>query len=152
MNIRSLLAEPNRKWRTRAPADEAKIADLIREAQISLPAEYLDLLRVTDGGEGNIALSPLYLQLYSVDECIETLRDPSVKYCLESPDALNRPANPDFFIFASNGGLESIAFDLRCGSTRPVVMIDLIAGSESAKQIAPDIVTFINAIGLEAGQ
>ncbi len=75
-----------------------------------------------------------------------------MKDCLEVPQSSDGPASPDFFVFAGNGGLESIAFDLRNGPPFPVVMIDPIAGPESAEQIAPDIVAFIEAIGIEAGR
>jgi hypothetical protein len=52
--------------------------------------------------------------------------------------------------FGSNGGLESIAFDLRVGPPWPIVMIDQIAGPESAKEIAANMGAFIEAIGIEA--
>jgi len=57
---------------------------------------------------------------------------------------------PTFMFFGSNGGLESIAFDLRVGPPWPIVMIDQIAGPESAKEIAPNMGAFIEAIGIEA--
>jgi hypothetical protein len=152
MNIAGLLSEPKRKWTARPPADDAKIAELVSQAQVFLPIEYLDLLRTTNGGEGDLALAPLWVQLYSVEECIEILHDPSMKDCLHIPQSSDGPTPPYFFVFAGNGGLETIAFDLRIGPPWPIVMIDPIAGSDSAEQIAPDIASFINAIGLEAGQ
>jgi hypothetical protein len=57
---------------------------------------------------------------------------------------------PSFMLFGSNGGVEYLAFDLRVGPPWPVVMIDAVAGPETAEQIAPDMATFIQAIGLEA--
>ena len=48
------------------------------------------------------------------------------------------------------GGVEYLAFDLRVGPPWPVVMIDKVAGPETTEQIAPDMATFIQAIGLEA--
>jgi SMI1 / KNR4 family (SUKH-1) len=152
MNIADILSEPNRKWRARPAAGDAQIADLVKQSQISLPVEYLELLRATNGGEGELAFPPLWLQLYSVEECIELIHDPSMKDCRKVPQSSDDLASPDFFVFASNGGLESIAFDLRNGPSLPIVMIDPIAGPESAIQIAPDIVTFIQAIGIEAGR
>jgi hypothetical protein len=57
---------------------------------------------------------------------------------------------PSFLFFGSNGGLELLAFDLRSGPPWPIVMIDPIAGPESAEEIAPDLATFVKAIGLES--
>ena len=57
---------------------------------------------------------------------------------------------PNFMFFDSNGGLELIAIDLRSGPPWPIVMIDPVAGPDSAEQIAPDVLTFIEAIGLES--
>jgi hypothetical protein len=150
MNIAALLSDPNREWRGRPPADEARIADFVKLVQISLPVEYIELLRVTNGGEGELALPPLWLQLYSVEECTELIHDPPMEGCLQAPQSSGDRAPADFFVFAGNGGLECIAFDLRTGPPLPVVMIDPVAGPESAKQIAPDFETFIQAIGITA--
>jgi hypothetical protein len=51
--------------------------------------------------------------------------------------------------FGSNGGIESIACDLSAGQPWPVVMIDQIAGPDSATEIAPNMAAFIEAIGLD---
>lgn len=55
---------------------------------------------------------------------------------------------PNFVFFGSNGGHEMIAFD-RASETHPIVMVDPIAGPESAVEIALSIADFIMAIGLE---
>jgi hypothetical protein len=97
-------------------------------------------LRHSIGGEAPLALPPLYLQLYSVKGCIEAFHN---------SQQLLEPL-PSFRFFGRKGGLESIAFDLRSGPAWPIVMTDPIAGPESAKEIVPDIGTFIEAIGLES--
>ncbi len=109
------------------------------KARADLPAEYVELLRFSNGGEGPLALPPLFFQLYSVEDCIAL--------CHDSESVEQFPA---FMFFGSNGGVESIAFDLRVGPPLPIVMIDRIAGPESAEEIAADMATFIEAIGLEA--
>ena len=55
-----------------------------------------------------------------------------------------------FMFFGSNGGLESIAFDIRVGPPWRIVTVDQVAGAESATAIAPSMAAFIEAIGLEA--
>jgi len=139
MNIRDILRRPGREWRAEAPASEAEIALLESNAKAELPREYLDLMRFTNGGEGPLALAPMWFQLYAVKDCIDLCLNQRV---LEQ--------FPTFMFFGSNGGLESIAFDLRVGPPWPIVMVDQVAGPESAKEIAPNIGAFIESIGIEA--
>jgi hypothetical protein len=140
MSVRHVLSQPKREWQAEAPASEVEIALLESRARANLPAEYLELLRFSNGGEGPLALPPLWFQLYAVKDCIDLCH--ANQHVLEN--------FPTFMFFGSNGGLESIAFDLRVGPPWPIVMIDQIAGPESAKKIAPNMATFIEAIGLEA--
>jgi len=139
MDIQSLLSEPGKLWRGQPGATEEQIRLLIENIPIQLPDELLDLLRYTNGGEGALDLPPLWLQLFSVDLIIDTT---SVPYL--------REYYPDFFVFAGNGGMEDIAFDLRKSAPPwPVVMIDPVCGAEGIIEIAPDITTFIKAIGID---
>jgi len=140
MNVRDILGQPEREWRAEAPASEADIALLESKANRELPREYLDLLRFSNGGEGPLALPPLWFQLYAVNDCIAL--------CLNQ---LILERFPTFMFFGSNGGLESIAFDFREGPPWRIVMVDQIAGTESAEEIAPNIGAFIEAIGTETG-
>ena len=138
MNVRDILGQPGREWRAEAPATEADIALLESRANRDLPREYVELLRFGNGGEGPLALSPLWFQLYAVKDCIAL--------CLNQ-EILER--FPTFMFFGSNGGLESIAFDVREGPPWRIVVVDQIAGTESAEEIAPNIGAFIEAIGTE---
>jgi len=138
MNVRYILGQPEREWRAEAPATEADIALLESKANRELPREYLELLRFSNGGEGPLALPPLWFQLYAVKDCIALCLNREI---LES--------FPSFMFFGSNGGLESIAFDLREGPPWRIVMVDRIAGTKSAEEIAPNIGAFIEAIGRE---
>ena len=140
MDIRIVLSQPERQWTAGAPASEPAIELLKLSARAELPAEYLDLLRLGNGGEGPfLKMPPLWFQLYSIEDCIAV--------CHTDEFALAQ--FPAFMFFGSNGGLESIAFDLRVGPPWPIVMIDQIAGPTSARIIASNIETFIEAIGLE---
>ena len=138
MNVREILFQPEREWVAVAPASEAEIALLVSRARAKLPQEYISLLQFSNGGEGPLALPPLWFQLYAVQNCIELCHNSQVVECF-----------PDFIFFGSNGGLESIAFSLRTGPPWPIVMIDKIAGPESAEEIAPNMAAFVEAIGLE---
>jgi len=100
--------------------------------------EYLDLLRYSNGGEGPLDLPPLWFALYSSLECIELFHS--------DEDLLADLA--DFVFFGSNGGLETIGFDLRTAHPWRIVMIDPIAGPSSCAEIAADISTFIRKIGI----
>jgi hypothetical protein len=140
MGVRHILSQPTRDWQAKAPASEAEIVLLESRARADLPGEYLELLRFGNGGEGPVALPPLWFQLYAVKDCIEL--------CHADQHVLER--FPSFMFFGSNGGLESIAFDLRVGPPWPIVMVDQIAGPHSAKEIAPNMAAFIEAIGIDA--
>jgi SMI1 / KNR4 family (SUKH-1) len=142
MNVRDILCQSRREWNAKPPASEIEIALLESRARAKLPPEYLDLLRFSNGGEGPLNLPPLWFQLYAVNDCIELCHG----------DGWVLKEFPNFIFFGSNGGLESIAFDLRIGPPWPIVMIDQIAGPESAKEVAPNMATFVEAIGLESAE
>jgi hypothetical protein len=139
MTLHEILGHPGRKWRSSAPASAEELDLLKSRARAMLPSEYLDLLRFSNGGEGPLALSPLWFQLYSVDECI----------ALCHSDGAMLEQFPTLMFFGSNGGIESIAFDLSVGPPWPIVTIDMIAGLDSVEQIAPNIAAFIDAIGVD---
>jgi hypothetical protein len=55
---------------------------------------------------------------------------------------------PGLVFFGGNGGLERIALDYRASADPSVVMVDPIAGLESAEKIADTVEDLILAIGL----
>ena len=136
-SVSDLLSQPERQWSKAAGANDAEIAELISFIDFDLPDEYLELLRFSNGGEGELALPPRWFLLYEIKEAINSRND-----------EFHRSMFPNFLFFGSNGGLEMIAFDLT-KITNPIVMVDPIAGQGSAVEIAPNIGEFINAIGLE---
>jgi hypothetical protein len=101
MNVAELFREGGRQWLARPQASDAEIASLAKIARAELPLEYLALLRFSNGGEGPLALAPMWFQLYSVEDCIELCHLGEVLQ-----------AFPDFMFFGSNGGLESICVRL----------------------------------------
>jgi hypothetical protein len=138
VSISELLSQPERKFERVSPASPSELQRLISASPVDLPTEYLDLLRYSNGGGGGLALPPLLFYPYESAYVVELLRD--------------RPfddLHDQFFIFGSNGGLELIALDLRGKLPFPVVMIDPIAGEDSAVEIAPNMGQLVEAIGLE---
>ena len=135
--VTRILSRIERKWGKFLPATDLEIEQLSSLTEIDFPQEFLDLLKFSNGGEGDIALPPLLFQLDKIQDIINLAKDDFYKNEF-----------PNFLFFGSNGGLEMIAFDLRT-KPYPIVIIDPIGGEESAVEIAPTIVEFINAIGLE---
>lgn len=136
MKVAEMLRQPGRQWHGNTAASEEEIALLRSQARSELPAEYLDLLRFSNGGEGPLALSPLWFQLYPVSDCLDLCHRGSVLKDFR-----------DFMFFGSNGGLESLAFDLRGNQPWPIVAIDKVAGPSSAEQIAANMAEFVQAVG-----
>ncbi|MBB5061463.1 hypothetical protein HDF16_006199 [Granulicella aggregans] len=112
---------------------------LIASSRVSLPTQYLDLLRYSNGGEGPLALEPLWFALYSTSECIELFHS----------DSAVATSFPGFVFFGTNGGLEMIGFAITTDAPWRIVMLDPIAGTSSCVEIAPDISAFIRQIGVE---
>lgn len=138
MSVAEVLTEPHRQWTRYPPADESEIHQLLALAVPELPIEYIDLLRFSNGGEGPLALPPLFFQLYPVGYAIEFNSSAQV---LEF--------RPGHFIFGTNGGLETIAFVVAGRPPWPIVMFDPIDGVRSAIVIADDMPEFVRAIGIE---
>lgn len=124
-------------WEFSEGASEREIAKLISSVEIQLPDAYLNLLRKHNGGEGDLSLEPVWLQLWSIDEVIDTCHAKSfVEY-------------PGFFFFASNGGLESLAFKIEDENCIEIFMFDPIEGVSSGIKIANNFAEFEEAIGKE---
>jgi hypothetical protein len=137
LNVASFLSDPSRGWCRAEPARDDSIRAFQEKSRFAPPPELLDLWRFSNGGEAeDITLPPLLFVLDAVEE---------------ATDALDREFEteefPSLVFFGSNGGLERIALDYRAGAPPSVVMVDPIAGIESAEKIANDISEFIQAIG-----
>jgi hypothetical protein len=103
-----LLARFNR----RPSAGEVAILELERESRLALPAEYLDFLRRSNGGEGFVG--DAYVILWRAEEIVEwNSRYEVAKYA------------QGLFLFGSDGGGEAFAFDTRSESW-PIVMVPFI--------------------------
>ncbi len=136
--IAEILNDPNRNWSGNNPANEEDILMIAQSCATQLSDEYFELLRFSNGGAGDLALPPRWFVLFSVNEVLERMCD----------DFYHKEF-PNFFFFGSNGGMEQIAFDMQKEKPYPIVMIDPIAGSDSAVEIASNINQFVEAIGIE---
>jgi hypothetical protein len=136
--VSEILKQANRNWSGNPPAGEEDILRLVQSCKVKLPNEYLDMLRLSNGGEGDLALPPRRFVLFDIDEVLEMMGD-----------EFYRGEFPSLLFFGGNGGMEQIAFDLSKGGPYPIVMIDPIAGAESVMEIASNMTQFIEAIGLE---
>src|SRR6218665_864588 len=134
MSSNIVLAAP--EWCGAPGAKDEDIAALRSELPFEPPAEYLDLLRVSNGGEGELALPPLWLQLFDISFALQLWSDTHY-----------RKEYPMLFFFGSNGGFESIAVDMSRPKPWPVVMVDCVAGIESSEVISQSMASFIQAIG-----
>lgn len=139
--VTELLSEIDREWRKVDGASQHQIAELFSALPFEPPAEYLEFLRYSNGGEGELALEPLWFQLFDVAFAIQLWQDENY-----------RREYPELFFFGSNGGLESIAFDMSSPKPWPIIMVDCIAGLDSARRISGSIEEFIERVGLRANE
>jgi hypothetical protein len=140
VDLRRHFSQQRRVWHGQPGASEADLSRLSAQSSVPVPPLLLELLRFSNGGEGPLALPPLRFVLDDVDFILSNLVAPNM-----------REAYPGMLFFGSNGGLESIAFDTRgAGPPWPIVMLDQVAGNESAVTIARDLEEFLKAVGLEA--
>lgn len=138
VDIASILNAHGRARRSRPPADEAAIASIRQSTSVLLPDEYYAMLRISNGGEGPIDLPSFYFQIFDAELAEQINRD-----------FLRHGLYAGLFVFGSNGGLESLAFDFRNCPPWPIVMFDPVAGPESAVVIATNMADFIRAIGID---
>lgn len=101
--------------------------EILQELQSSvsrLPASYLSLLRLGNGGEVGLSVNPYILCLDSAEYAISYWKGGA--YTIQ-----------DVFVFGGNGSGELLAFDMRSPDTCPVICFDPIDPKDSIKQVAP---------------
>ena len=125
-------------WRSAHPADKEAIAALRAAAPIELPVTYLEMLAVTNGGEGDLGIKPGWFAPWPAEDVIR------LNAGYQVADNL-----PKLFGFGSNGGGELIAFDTRDSQPWPIVMVPFVPMEMTeAVLIARDFDEFSNAIGV----
>lgn len=129
-----------REWHKAEGATAEALAALKALAPANLPDSYYSLLSFSNGGEGPLAVQPLWLCLYPAEEVVEIVRSGSFREFFGK-----------LFVIGGNGGGEGIAFDLSEVGNCPLVMFDMTNTdlSESIKQIAPSFDAALELIGRE---
>ena len=98
------------KFHRRTGATITQIGDSERELEKKLPAEYVEFLKLSNGGEGFVGEH--YLILYRVEELVE-MNKGFEEYA------------PGLLVFGSDGGGEAFGFDTRIPDW-PVVLMPFI--------------------------
>lgn len=128
-------------WKKELPASQEAIQKLLADSGLDLPKTYLDYLRESNGGEGTLGISPLWLQLWKAEEVIKWNKDYEVQ-----------EYTPEFFGFAGNGGGMLIAFKINEPNKWAIYQLDFICMDEEDCRfmIAKDFEEFSKAIGQDA--
>jgi hypothetical protein len=102
MDIDLFLASAEGRWTLAPPALSDEITRLAAESGIGLPSDYLEFLGRCNGGYGSLDVQPCYLIVWAADKVIEINRGYQIAEYV-----------PGFFAFATSGGGEFFAFDMR---------------------------------------
>ena len=97
----------------------------LRSEVMGLPAAYLELLSVGDGGEVGLKVSPFNLCLDSAESALSYWK--SGKYTMKG-----------VFVFGGNGGGELLAFDMREPGNISIISFDPIDPDGSVEKVAPN--------------
>jgi hypothetical protein len=109
-------------WLSAAGAPPEVLNRLQREV-VGLPESYLALLRIGNGGEVGLSVSPYNLCLDSAEDALD--------YWLSGTYTKH-----GVFVIGGNGGGELIAFDLESEAERRVICFDPISPNDSTEVIA----------------
>jgi hypothetical protein len=119
-------------WLSKEGASTEALRKLVSEVK-GLPSAYVELLRLGNGGEVGLKVSPFNLCLDSVEAALGYWK--SGTYTMKG-----------VFIFGGNGGGELLAFDMRQSGVTPVISFDPIDPEGSIERVAPDFEQFMTFI------
>lgn len=126
----------NSTWQAEAPASEQRIAQLLQRSKLPLPADYLDFLRYSNGGNGFLIVQPYLFRLWPAEQVVDNNLDYQI------PDYV-----PGFFGFGDNGGGEFFAFDTRTITPWQIYTIPFVPMEASAAlDVAQDFLSLVNYI------
>ena len=125
-----------RQWDRNPPATEEDLAALGSASPVPLPAAYLELLRLSDGGHASLSGYHCYVRVWPARTAVEYNRDYEVQRWL-----------PGFFGFGDDGGPDMVGFDTRRGEPYPVCAVPFAPMEwEAAMGTLPDFAAFIRQI------
>ena len=136
VDLRTLLLGGGHRWDAKPPVTEADLAALIAATSVPLPAAYLSLLRLSDGGTASLSGYPSYVRVWPARGAIEDNRDYEVQRWL-----------PGFVGFGDNGGPDIVGFDTRRGEPYPVCAVPFAPMEwKAALGTIPDFWAFIQQL------
>jgi hypothetical protein len=120
------------------PASEHALYQLVENAPLKLPSDYIAFLRQCNGCEGELGIDPGWVWIWPAEEVIEHNNGYKTAENVSG-----------FFAFGSNGGGEMFAFDFRTPDETRVVMIPFIPMEiKSAIPLAASFGEFSEHFGL----
>lgn len=136
MNVEHFVLDGGYQWEAAPPATAQAIAALIASTVLPLPATYLQLLRLTNGGEASLACYPSYVRVWSSATVIAYNRDYDI------PNQL-----PGLIGFGDNGGPDLVGFDTRAGQPYPVCAVPFVPMAwADAMLIVPNFDAFLHLL------
>jgi hypothetical protein len=125
-------------WRSAPGASAATLTELRAAARVVLPESYFDLLRFSNGGEGDLGVEPGWFAPWPAEDVVPNNLSYGVAKSL-----------PWLFGFGSNGGNEMFGFDCRHASKMPIVIVPFIGMNlESVATVAINFEQFLSVCGL----
>jgi SMI1 / KNR4 family (SUKH-1) len=135
MELRLLLGG-GYEWDGNPPAADDALAALVAWSPASLPAEYLELLRLSDGGHATRSDYPTYVRIWPARTAVEYNRDYEVQRWV-----------PGLIGFGDDGGPAIVGFDTRSDPPYPVLAVPFVPMEfESAQRVAADFGQFIRQL------
>ncbi|MEO5952134.1 MAG: SMI1/KNR4 family protein [Chloroflexia bacterium] len=137
MDLFEILNNPTADWLREKPARETAIQRLIENTGLHFPEEYLNFLGYSDGGEGELAVQPLWFHIFAAEEAIYKNKSYQLDEYL-----------PGYFAFGNNMGLEIFVFNIQESPPWKVYYVPNIGMEEEAVlECAPNFLAFIKAMG-----
>jgi hypothetical protein len=118
------------EFEAKPPANPASVARCQSRLKFQLPADYVEFLKQTNGGEGFVGKN--YLRAWPVEDLIQFNKEYHVD-----------ESAPGLFLFGSSGGGEAFAFDIRSPRPPIVAVPFIVLNLEDAIVIAPDFSSFL---------
>ncbi len=132
------MTEDEHIWRGREGASYVAIETLRSTAGVELPAEYLELLARSNGGEGDLMAEPGWFALWPAEDVVANNVGYNVGEFL-----------PEYFAFGSNGGGEMFVLERARGRQSPVYSIPFVPmDAKDRMLVAPSFVSFVRLLAI----
>lgn len=137
--IRVIVNDSTAEWQRTPGADEASVAALVKGCDFRLPVDYLDFLRCSNGGAGQLPVQSLWFGLWPAEDVLDFNRQ-------NERDAYFSEL---FLIGSCDGNL--FALEMKPDEPWPVIALDYLDSKrESVHRLSRDFLSFLLLIGREA--